>query len=152
MQDHNYDKRVQASVPSELKERIREMVDNEVFESEAELVRAALWQFMDGEAAYPLTKPESRYGGGEAASEELHNDLKERLDLLAWLNTVILLLLAEMSSRLLETFTREKVEPMRLVEQALRRSVEEQDEARRKLAAGWRAFKRVGRQDGKLQS
>jgi predicted transcriptional regulator len=106
---------------------------------------------MDGEAAYPLTKPDSQYDGGEAASAELHNDLKERLDLLAWLNTVILLLLAEMSSRLLEAFTREKVEPMRLVEQALRRSVEEQDEARRKLAAGWRAFKRVGRQDGKMQ-
>lgn len=149
MADNNLDKRVQASVPVELKERVREMVEHKVFESEAELVRAALWQFLDGEDTYALTQPDDTV---EAVSAELHNDLKERLDLLAWLNTVILLLLAGIASRLLEAITREKVTPMQLVEQALRSSIQEQDEARRKLAAGWRAFKRVGRQDGKTQA
>ena len=148
MTDNNLDKRVQASVPVELKERVREMVEHKVFESEAELVRAALWQFLDGEDTYALTQPDDTV---EAVSAELHNDLKERLDLLAWLNTVILLLLAGIASRLLEAITREKVTPMQLVEQALRSSIQEQDDARRKLAAGWRAFKRAGRQDGKTQ-
>lgn len=150
MTDNNYDKRVQASVPVELKERVREMVEHEVFESEAELVRAALWQFLDGESASALAQTDS-IQDVETVSAELHNDLKERLDLLAWLNTVLLLLLAGIASRLYEAITREKVEPMQWIEQALRSSIQEQDDARRKLAAGWRAFKRAGRQDGKTQ-
>ena len=151
MIDNNYDKRVQASVPVELKERVREMVEHEVFESEAELVRAALWQFLDGESPSAIVQPHSSQDV-ESVSVELHNDLKERLDLLAWLNTVLLLLLASIASRLFEAITREKVEPMQWIEQALRSSVQEQDDARRKLAAGWRAFKRVGRQDSKTQA
>lgn len=138
MSEGTLDKRVQASVPSELKDRIRELVDCEVYDSEAEIVRAALWDFV-GEPP-----PSARSAAVEVeASTELHHDLKERLDLLAWLLTVCLLLLAAVASRLLEAIAREKIEPMQLLDQALRRSVDERDSARRKLAAGWRAFREV---------
>ncbi|MBI5666834.1 MAG: hypothetical protein HZC41_02405 [Chloroflexi bacterium] len=149
MTDNNLDRRVQANVPVELKERVRDLVEHQLFESEAEVVRAALWQFFDGENSFAL--PQQPAAGGEA-SLELHRDLKERLDLLAWLHTVTLLLLAAIASRLLEAMTHQKVEPNQLIEQALRSSADERDSTRRQLAAGWRAFRDVKAHNSKTQA
>lgn len=146
MSDGTLDKRVQANIPADLKERIQELVEYEVYSSEAEVVRAALWEFM-GESRAP--KPASIQ---QDTGAELHHDLKDRLDLLAWLLTVGLLLLAAVSSRLLEAVAHEKVEPMTLLDRALRQTADERDSARRKLAAGWRAFKEVRQpQNGRSQ-
>lgn len=146
--DSNLDKRVQASVPVELKERVRDLVAHDLFDSEAEVVRAALWQFFDGENTFD----QQQSAITDDRSADLHRDLKERLDLLAWLQTVALLLLAAVASRLLHTITREEVEPMELIDQALRSSVNKRDSARRQLAAGWRAFRGIRARNGKTQA
>lgn len=144
MSESALDKRVQASVPSELKERIRELVEHQLYDSEAEVIRAALWQFIEGEI--PFETPADGFSHVEALNADLHRDLKERMDLLAWLMTVGLLLIATIASRILQALTREPVQPMSLLDQALNSSIHERELARRKLAAGWRAFKQVGQQ------
>lgn len=148
MSDNNLDRRVQASVPVELKERVRDLVEHQLFESEAEVVRAALWQFFDGENQFALSQSAS----SDDISTELHRDLKERLDLLAWLHTVTLLLLAAIACRLLEAITHQKIEPSQLIEQALRSSADERDSTRRQLAAGWRAFRGIKAHNSKTQA
>ncbi|NWG15271.1 MAG: hypothetical protein HXY41_01425 [Chloroflexi bacterium] len=148
MSDSVLDKRVQASVPSELKDHIREMVENELYESEAEIIRVALRQFIEGDLPVetPVETPANRYSHVETLNTDLHRDLKERMDLLAWLMTVGLLLMATIASRILQALTHETVQPMSLLDQALSSSVHERDQARRRLAAGWRAFKQVGQE------
>lgn len=139
-QAEGFSKRIQANVPAELKDQVRALVEQGAYDSEAEAVRAALWQFVgQGRTASPA--PASPQ---EPLSDDLHNDLKRRLDLLAWLMTVALLLMATIASRILNALGRGSVEPMQLIDEALRASVQDQQTARRKLAAGWRAFREAG--------
>lgn len=144
-QAEGFSKRIQANVPAELKDAVRALVEQGAYDSEAEAIRAALWQFVRQHApASPAPTPSPAPAAPAPLPDELHRDLKRRLDLLAWLMTVALLLMATIASRILNALGRGGVEPMQLVEEALQASVQDQQTARRKLAAGWHAFRQAG--------
>jgi hypothetical protein len=143
-----FDKRIQANIPSELKMRVRGMVERKEFESEAEVVRAALWRLVDSPA--PVIPSESAAASSPAAPiigvplSELHGDLKNRMDLIAWLLTVTLMLLATIACKVLRALGDTSTEPMLLLDQTLRASVQERDALRHKLAVSWHNFNEVG--------
>lgn len=157
--DEGRDKRIQATISAELKDRVRVLIDSGTYDSEAEVVRAALSRFIDeiepvtemaayaaGSASLPL--PE-RYENGTA---EMHRDLKVRLDVIAWLQTVNLLLASSSAARILRLLGEQNADSLRLIEQSLNTTAGERKRVRRKLAAGWRAFNRARRQTSSTNS
>jgi hypothetical protein len=144
-----FDKRIQANIPSELKVRVRGMVERQEYESEAEVVRAALWRLVDGPAPAAPPEPAASISAAPAIEvplSELHNDLKNRMDLIAWLLTVALMLMTTIACKLLRALGDTSTEPMMLLDQTLRTSVHEREAIRRKLALHWHSFNEVSQQ------
>jgi hypothetical protein len=160
--DGGYDKRIQASIPAELKDQVRTLVASGAYDSESEVVRAALRGLMTAApppAALPASPlpfempDEGRLPPMPQAlaaempfaplADDQHRDLKERLDLLAWLLTVLLMLVATAAARILSLLTRQPVEPMHLLRGALAETADERACTRRELAVGWRAFRQT---------
>jgi hypothetical protein len=145
-----YDKRIQANISSELKERVRELVKKGEFESEAELVRAALWEMIEPK---PLEPPKAAVipphdetpplPFAENADDHMHHDLKGRLDLLAWMMTLSLTMMATLGSRLLRA-RGEDVSSSLLIEETVHTAVQQREGLRRRLSVGWRAFNQAG--------
>ncbi|MBZ0285794.1 MAG: ribbon-helix-helix domain-containing protein [Anaerolineae bacterium] len=139
------DKKIQATISAELKEQVRELVKDKGFESEAEFLRTAITEYIIHQ-----TNPPARTLSSDISSnllphpDELHHDLKERIDLVAWMLTVGLVLVSSLGSKLLHALGEKDIEPMKLLNESLQTAVQERITLRRKLGIGWRAFNRAG--------
>jgi hypothetical protein len=161
--EHVFDKRIQAAISADLKDRVRDLVKDKRFESEAEIVRLALSRFVDNPVAPVKHSPSDEPGTqlpfepphshlpvsmpvqhNQPPDDNLHRDLKGRMDLIAWLLTVGLMLIATIATKLFRLLGDKETEPMQLIDQTVQASVHDRSLIRQKLAVGWQAFNQAG--------
>lgn len=139
------DKKIQATISAELKDQVRDLVKTKGFESEAEFLRTAVADYIMRQTEVPATTASLPDNASTPAgtSDEAHHDLKERVDLVAWLLTVGLVLISNLGSKMLRAVGEKDTEPMHLLNESLQTAVQERAALRQKLGFGWRAFNRA---------
>jgi len=139
------DKKIQATISAELKEQVRELVKDKGFESEAEFLRSAVIEFI-AQQTKPPTNSNSLHleSNSSTLPHELQHDIRERIDLVAWMLTVALVMMSHLGSRLLRLLGEKDAEPMELLNESLQTAVQERTVLRRKFGISWRAFNRAG--------
>ena len=100
------DKKIQATISSEVKEQVRALVKQKGFESESEFLRTAVTEYIAQQTTAPKASLASEVPPllptiPSAQTDLLHRDLKERVDLIAWMMTVGLVLISGIGARLL---------------------------------------------------
>lgn len=127
--ESSFSERVGARISPELKARLQETAQQAGWDSEADLVREALWHYVEHRVPTPaqaLTPPDSA-------------DFEGRVE---WLLTVLLILIGLVSSRILNTLRVEQVKPAELVDEAIQEAVYNRTILWTKLRAGRRAAQR----------
>lgn len=148
------DKKIQATISSEVKEQVRTLVKEKGFESESEFLRTAVSAYITQqttpavkaepiiEAPLPLTAlPQPQ-------TDHLHRDLKERVDLIAWMMTVGLVLMSSVGARLLRAMGEHDANSMNLLDDSLETAAQHREALKHKLGLNWRAFTRAGHVNG----
>lgn len=139
------DKKIQATISAELKEQVRELVKDKGFESEAEFLRTAVTEFITQQTQSPTNSNSFHLESNSSAlPSESQHDMRERIDLIAWMLTVTLVMMSHLGSRLLRVLGEKDTEPMELLNESLQTAVQERTALRRKFGIGWRAFNRAG--------
>jgi Arc/MetJ-type ribon-helix-helix transcriptional regulator len=124
--ESTYSERVGARISPELKEGLRELVEAGVFESEADAVRAALWQYVEQNAGKAPPRP------ARAPAAEADETNRE------WLMSALFVLVALVGSRILNALRREPITPAELADEALQETIYNHRLLHRKLAAARR--------------
>lgn len=131
--ESGYSERVGARISPELKAAVQDLVRQTGWDSEADLVRAALWRYVEQGAPLPQ----------EAAPLPARADFEERAE---WLLTVLLMLAGLVASRVLNTLRVEQVKPAELVDEAIQEAVYNRSILWARLRAGRRAAQRFEEQ------
>lgn len=125
--ESTYSERIGARISPELKARLQALVDDGYFESEADAVREALWQFAeqsDGEPRLPSTT----HADGR--------DMQAFESRLEWLFSVLFILLAVIGSRILNAVGGGNIKPATLVDEAIQETIYNQALLRERLDTG----------------
>ncbi|MGQ9888177.1 MAG: ribbon-helix-helix protein, CopG family [Aggregatilineales bacterium] len=134
--ESSFSERVGARVSPELKARLQEIVQQAGWNSEADLVREALWHYVEHRAPAPPAPPPAP---AQAAAPPESPDFEGRVE---WLLTVLVILVGLVSSRVLNTLRVEQVKPAELVDEAIQEAVYNRTILWTKLRAGRRAAQR----------
>jgi hypothetical protein len=129
--ESGYSERVGARISPELKAHLQDVVQDGRFDSEADLVREALWHYVEHGTSDPVTAASAK--GADPVGFE---------DRAEWLLTVLLILIGMVSSRVLNTLRVEQVKPAELVDEAIQEAVYNRTILWTKLRAGRRAAQR----------
>lgn len=133
-EESGYSERVGARISPELKARLQDAMQEAGAGSEAEIVREALWRFVEQEhPSLPAPQPVSESTAPDAARFE---------DRIEWLLTVLLILVGLVASKILNTLRVEQVKPAELVDDAIQEAVFNRTILWTKLRAGRRAAQR----------
>lgn len=127
--ESSFSERVGARISPELKARLQEATQEAGWDSEADLVREALWHYVEHNAPAPAQTLEPV-------------DTADFEDRTEWLLTVLLILIGLVSSRILNTLRVEQVKPAELVDEAIQEAVYNRTILWTKLRAGRRAAQR----------
>lgn len=127
--------RVGARISPELKARLQEIVQQAGWNSEADLVREALWHYVEHRASTPAQAPTPAPAPTPPDSVAFEGRVE-------WLLTVLLILVGLVSSRVLNTLRVEQVKPAELVDEAIQEAVYNRTILWTKLRAGRRAAQR----------
>jgi hypothetical protein len=129
--ESTFSERVGARISPELKEQVRALVEDAHFDSEADLVREALWQYVKHctAAGYPppptieqaITAPPPVANAADIAA--LRRDVEMGQDRVEWLLTVLLILVGSIGSKILGAVRGQPVRPAQLVDEAIQESV-----------------------------
>lgn len=130
--ESGYSERVGARISPELKALIQTTVRQTGWNSEADLLRAALWHYVEQGAPAPPA----------AAPTPPPPDRADLADRVEWLLTVLLILIGLAASRILNTLRVEQVKPAELVDEAIQEAVYNRTILWSKLRAGRRAAQR----------
>ena len=124
--------RVGARISPELKESLRELVNAGVFDSEADAVREALWQYVEQSAG---THPIER--GPEPAAVVPGDSVVQPADHahLEWLTSALFMLIALVGSRILKALGQPAIAPAELADEAIQETIYNHHILRRKLAS-----------------
>ena len=139
-----FDARVQANIPSDLKVCVRELVKSNKYDSEAEIVREALWRFVHQPSIPASPRPTITPEPTPPPDGLTLGDFKSRMDLIAWMLTLVLMLVATVGSKLMKAQTGENISPIKLLEQVTTATGQNREALRRQLAAGWHQFNGTG--------
>ncbi len=131
--ESSFSERVGARISPELKARLQEIVQQAGWDSEADLVREALWYYVEHRTPAPVPAP------AQAIAPPESPDFEGRVE---WLLTVLLILIGLVSSRILNTLRVEQVKPAELVDDAIQEAVYNRTILWTKLRAGRRAAQR----------
>jgi hypothetical protein len=121
--ESGYSERVGARISPELKEHLRVLVDDGVYDSEADAVREALWQYVEQREIAPPPLPEP------VVHETADNGQVE------WLLSAVLVMLALVGSRLLNALTNSKTTPAALADEAIQETIYNHAILQKKLRA-----------------
>lgn len=124
--ESTFSERVGARISPELKMSLRELVDAGVFESEADAVREALWQYVEQRAGpHPVVpaEPESESQPEPPTTEA------------AWFMSALFVLVALVGSHILNALRREQITPAELADEAIQETIYNHRILHRKLAA-----------------
>ena len=119
--------RIGARVSPELKTSLQTLVDEGYFESEADTLREALWQYVEQLNDKPRPKAVP-----SAAGRELQG-LERRTE---WLFSVLFILLAIVGSRILQALGTENIKPATLMDEAIQETIYNQALLRERLHLG----------------
>jgi Arc/MetJ-type ribon-helix-helix transcriptional regulator len=128
--ESTFSERVGARISPELKESLRELVSAGVFDSEADAVRAALWQYVEEAAG---AHPVERGAEAEPAPAVEAAPLADSPHL-EWLTSALFVLIALVGSRILKALGQPAV-PADLADEAIQETIYNHHILRRKLAA-----------------
>lgn len=126
--ESGYSERVGARISPELKAAVQDIVQQAGWDSEADLVRAALWRYVEQGAPLPQETAPALPPGSPAFEDRAE-----------WLLTVLLILVGLVASRVLNTLRVEQVKPAELVDEAIQEAVYNRTILWAKLRAGRRA-------------
>ena len=124
--------RVGARISPELKESLRELVDAGVFDSEADAVREALWQYVEQSAGtHPVERgpePAAAVQGDSGMQSADHAHLE-------WLTSALFMLIALVGSRILKALGQPAIAPAELADEAIQETIYNHHILRKKLAS-----------------
>jgi Arc/MetJ-type ribon-helix-helix transcriptional regulator len=115
--ENTLSERVGARISPELKARVHEAIAKHGFDSEADVVRAALWLYVE--------QPESAATPVKADERPINPDHHEAPsnDRLEWALTVVVILVAIVGSKILNAVREEKIKPAELADEAIQEAV-----------------------------
>jgi hypothetical protein len=120
------------------------------FDSEADIVRAALWQYVGQNDGQPQ-QVQLQLG-----QVDLHDDHKSSpdgdgasADRIEWILSVVLILIALVGSKTLNALREEKIKPAELADEAIQEAIYNRSILLQKLRAARRAVLHLDRQDAK---
>lgn len=126
--ESTFSERIGARISPELKGRLQGLVDNGYFESEADAVREALWQFAeqtDGTPRPPSPDP--------AASGQ---DLKAFEQRVEWLFSVLFILISIVGSHAIKAMHGDSIKPATLMDEAIQETIYNRQLLDERLKAG----------------
>lgn len=112
--ESTYSERVGARISPELKMGLRELVETGVFDSEADAVREALWQYVEQQAGQADTPSP---GPGSAINQPA------RVSSAEWLMSALFMLVALVGSHILNALRTETVTPSQLADEAIQETI-----------------------------
>jgi len=117
--------RVGARISPELKERVQEAIAKHGYDSEADVVRAALWMYVDQNepAEQPSEAVHQQPKNLTDSDNERHHDEKRSTDRVEWALTVVVILIALVGSKILNTIRDEKIKPAELADEAIQETI-----------------------------
>jgi Arc/MetJ-type ribon-helix-helix transcriptional regulator len=120
-----FSERVGARISPELKTRVQEAIAKQGFDSEADVVRAALWLYVEQNE-----QVENELNQINQQNEALANTPKPptipdepRHDRIEWALTVIVILVSIVGSKILNAVREEKIKPSDLADEAIQEAV-----------------------------
>jgi hypothetical protein len=142
--------RVGARISPELKQHVHDLIGQRGFDSEADIVRAALWQYVGQNDGQPQ-QVQLQLG-----QVDLHDDHKSSpdgdgasADRIEWILSVVLILIALVGSKTLNALREEKIKPAELADEAIQEAIYNRSILLQKLRAARRAVLHLDRQDAK---
>ncbi len=152
--ESTYSERVGARISPELKASLKDMLDDQRFDSEADVVREALWHYVErhSELVSPELSPSVQtvmpVTADTPAVDGHTAPIRAMQDQLEWSVSVLIVLLATIGSRLLGT-RGDKVKPADLVDNAIQEAVYNHDLLWYKLRIGRRALRQQDEEEAK---
>ena len=130
--ESTFSERVSARISPELKESLRELVSVGVFDSEADAVREALWQYVEQSAgSHPIERGPEPAGVVQSDSSTLPANASH----LEWLTSALFVLIALVGSRILKALGQPAIAPAELADEAIQETIYNHHILRKKLAS-----------------
>lgn len=159
-QEGTYSERVGARISPELKTHLRQLAEDTRFDSEADLVREALWVYVERCGSLPPPSPTPPTIEQVIMADvsppatpddvhELRHDLHTTQDKMEWLLSVMLIMVGLIGSKVLNAVRTEQIKPAELVDEAIQESVYNHDILWRKLRAARRIVRQREEEDAK---
>ncbi|MBZ0292789.1 MAG: hypothetical protein K8L99_09540 [Anaerolineae bacterium] len=118
-----FSERIGARISPELKAHLQALTENGQFDSEADIVREALWMYVEQVAPSAIQEaaPTTPQAQGSGSME--------------WSMHVLLIMMAMLGSRILNTLRHEKIKPAELMDEAIQETIFNEKLLREKLMA-----------------
>lgn len=142
-----FSERVGARISPELKAKVHEAIAKHGYDSEADVVREALWLYVEQNA-----KVEKQSNGLDPQPQDLTAimqavDASSHYDRIEWALTIVVILVSMVGSRILNALREEKVKPAELADEAIQEAVYNWSILWEKLRAGRQAALHLKRQN-----
>ena len=128
--ESGYSERVGARISPELKEHLRILVDNGVYDSEADAVRDALWFYVEQREIAPPPQPETQFTASPTAVPVTSDSGQ-----IEWLLSALFVLVALVGSRVLNALTNTRTTPAALADEAIQETIYNLPIIQRKIRA-----------------
>src|SRR5262245_1931363 len=138
-EEGQFSERVGARISPELKAKVHEAIAKHGYDSEADVVREALWLYVEqnGQAE---TQPNAVNPQSQDVSVMMHSaDASPHHDRIEWALTVVVILVSIVGSKILNSMRDEKVKPAELADEAIQEAVYNWSILWEKLRAGRQA-------------
>jgi Arc/MetJ-type ribon-helix-helix transcriptional regulator len=135
-----FNERVGARISPELKARVQEAITKNGYDSEADVVREALWLYVEQNEQVEKQLHQINQQN-ESLSKAVHDGDESHHDRIEWALTVVVILVALVGSKILNTIREEKVKPAELADEAIQETVYNWSIFWKKMRAGrWAAL------------
>lgn len=124
-EEGSFSERVGARISPELKARIQEAITQHGYDSEADVVRAALWLYVEQHVEQQLEQINQQNQSLARRPEVsvIHDTNGAHHDRVEWALTVIAILVAMVGSKILNAVREEKIKPADLADEAIKETV-----------------------------
>lgn len=137
--ESTFSQRIGARISPELKGQLQALTESGQFDSEADIVREALWAYVEQVESGLAPAQEPAPTPGDSSSPE-------------WAMHVLLILTAMIGSRILNSLRPEQIKPAALMDEAIQETIFNQRILREKLAVARRLAQAVKEDENKASS
>lgn len=121
-----FSERVGARISPELKARVQETIAQHGYDSEADVVRAALWLYVEQNAQVEDELNRINQQNEDLAGTHIrtiHDTDESHHDRVEWALTVVIILVSMVGSKILNAVREEKIKPADLADEAIQETV-----------------------------